>query len=117
MHDREVSRPIPAPITVCNEPTSREHFHTLMSRLRSFSTDPNQDNAAQISPSPPTARRGGQGESSMAPQLEIMLSGKELFEKAKREDKTGKYDNCYWDDRMDCFVNRAAGDVGPFWKR
>lgn len=117
MNDREV---MPAPITVCNEPTSREHFNTLMSRLRSFSTEPNQENAAQISSRPPTARGGGgggQGRSVMTPQPEIMLSGKELFEKAKREDKTGKYDNCYWDDRMDCFVNRAAGDACPFWKR
>lgn len=113
---RVVSALMPAPAPVRNEPTSRKHFNTLMSRLRSASTDPSQGDTAQTSSRPPSTRRTGR-EPVMTPQPEIVLSGKELFEKAKREDKTGKYNNCYWDDRMDCFVNSAAGYVGPFWKR
>lgn len=115
MGGRGVLEPVPAPVPMRNEP-SRKHFNTLMSRLRTFSTDQSQENTVQSFSHPPSTRRGDYG-SVMAPQPEVMLSGKELFEKAKREDKTGKYNNCYWDDRMDCFVNRAAGDVGPFWKR
>lgn len=107
---------MPTPFIVYNEPTSKEHFDMLLSRLRSLPMATEHENTAKIS-YPPNTSGVGASASTSAPVIEAMLSGKQLFEKAKNQDKTGKYDNCYWDDRMDCFVNKEAGNIGPFWKR
>lgn len=110
-----VSTLMTMPMAAYDESTSKEHFNKLMSRLRSFSVAPEQGKVRTSSYLPNTQRTNVRTPTTTL-EKEIILSGKELFEKAKAEDKTGKYVNCYWDDRMDCFVNKGAGDIGQFWK-